>query len=85
VETLRILNITLAKIVQRNMTHTLVKRVIVDCREEGAEFLLPCCIAAGFSPETRNKMRCLFGLLKYTRSDVHFIYGAAEETYYLIG
>lgn len=39
---------------QRSMTHMLVQRGSAVWTERRAELLLPCCIAAGFSPETRR-------------------------------
>jgi len=39
---------------QSNKTHALVQRGNAVWTKDGAELLLPCCIAAGFSPETRQ-------------------------------
>jgi predicted metal-dependent TIM-barrel fold hydrolase len=40
---------------QSRTTHALVQRGRAVWTNRGAELLLPCCIAAGFSPETIHK------------------------------
>jgi hypothetical protein len=54
VGTLGVSDITPLNLDQSSKTHALVQRGNAVWSKRGAELLLPCCIAAGFSPETRQ-------------------------------